>query len=98
MYKIKLSDGTIIDNLELNGNNYIPKNLDTKVFKNNLDKVIITDKDGNVEEFYNQKVQFTKIGEIDTFILMEKDKDEAENERLLRLMADLTEIVLLGGV
>ena len=27
MYKIKLNDGTVLENLELNGNNYISENV-----------------------------------------------------------------------
>jgi len=93
MYSIKLNDGTEIKNLELNGNNFIPETLDKTIFENNLDKVIITDDDGNEEEWSNQKVQFAKIGDTETFILRSKTKEE----ELLELLADLTEVVLLGG-
>lgn len=94
MYSVKLNDGTILDNLELNGNNFIPEALDKTIFENNLDKVIITDDEGNEEERFNQKVQFAKIGDAETFILRNKTKEE----ELLELLADLTEVVLLGGV
>ncbi len=94
MYKVQLADGTILDNLELNGNNFIPETLNKTIFENNLGKVIITDNDGNEEERLNQKVQFAKIGDAETFILHNK----TEEEELLELLADLTEAVLLGGV
>ena len=94
MYSVKLNDGTIIDNLELNGNNFIPEALDKTIFENNLEKVIITDDNGNIEERFNQKVQFAKIGDAETFILLCKTKEE----ELLELLADLTEVVLLGGM
>jgi len=93
MYSVKLNDGTIIDNLELNGNNFIPETLDKTIFENNLGKVTIMDSDGNEEELFNQKVQFAKIGDTETFILLDKTKEE----KLLELLADLTEVVLLGG-
>jgi len=93
MYSVKLNDGTII-NAELNGNNFIPETLDKTIFENNLEKVIITDDDGNEEELFNQKVQFAKIGDTETFILLCKTKEE----ELLELLADLTEVVLLGGM
>ena len=93
MYSVKLNDGTII-NAELNGNNFIPDVLDKNVFIGNLDIVTITDNDGNEEVLLNQKVQFAKIGDKDTFILRNKTKEE----ELLELLADLTEVVLLGGV
>jgi hypothetical protein len=94
MYSVKLNDGTILDNLELNGNNFIPEALDKTIFENNLEKVIITDDNGNIEERFNQKVQFAKIGDAETFILLKKTKED----ELLELLADLTEVVLLGGV
>jgi len=94
MYSIKLANGTVLDNLELNGNNFIPEStLNKTIFENNLGKVIITDNDGNEEERLNQKVQFAKIGDTETFILHNKTKEE----ELLELLADLTEVVLLGG-
>ena len=93
MYSIKLNDGTII-NAELNGNNFIPETLDKTIFENNLEKVIITDDDGNEEELFNQKVQFAKIGNVETFILLDKTKEG----ELIELLADLTEVVLLGGM
>ena len=94
MYSIRLNDGTEIKNLELNGNNFIPETLDKTIFENNLEKVIITDDDGNEEIRFNQKVQFAKIGDAETFILQSKTKED----ELLELLADLTETVLLGGV
>lgn len=97
MYSVKLNDGTII-NAELNGNNFIPDVLDKDVFSGNLDIVTITDSDGKEEISLNQKVQFAKVGDKETFILSEKTKDEVEKETLYRLLADLAEVVLLGGV
>jgi hypothetical protein len=98
MYSVKLSDGTEIKNLELNGNNFIPDTIiDETVFENNLDKVTIIDEDGNVEELENAKVIFTKVLDKQSFILIEKTKEEIEKETLYQLLADLTETVLLGG-
>ena len=93
MYNVKLTDGTII-NAELNGNNFIPQVLDKTVFAGNLETVTIIDGDGNAEERLNQKVQFAKIGDTETFILLNKTKEE----EMLELLADLTEVVLLGGM
>ena len=56
MYNVKLTDGTELKNLELNGNNFISDTIiDETIFENNLDKVIITDDEGNEEERFNQK-------------------------------------------
>lgn len=95
MYSIRLSDGTVINNLGLNGNNFIPEStINETIFENNLEKVIITDDDGNEEERFNQKVQFAKIEGAETFILHDKTKED----ELLDILADLTETVLLGGM
>lgn len=96
MYNVKLADGTII-NAELNGNNFIPEALDKTVFTGNLEQVTITDDAGNIEERYNQKVQFAKIGETETFILMDKSTDEIEKEELMLAIAELASMVVGGG-
>lgn len=99
MYKVELNDGTILNNVSLNGNNYIPKKLNRDIFTNNLDKVTITDSDGGVEVLHNQKVQFAKIGGIETFILSAKTKEELEKEQLKQenesLSNAITELTML---
>ena len=99
MYSIRLNDGTEIKNLELNGNNFIPETLDKTIFENNLEKVIITDDDGNEEIRFNQKVQFAKIGDVETFILQSKTKEEIENEILEGTVMELVNILAMitGG-
>lgn len=99
MYSVKLKDGTILDDLELNGNNFISDTtINESLFENNLDKISIIDNDGNVEELNNAKVIFAKVLDRQSFILIEKTKEEMEKETLYQLLADLTEVVLLGGV
>lgn len=99
MYEIKLADGTELKNLELNGNNFISDTIiDKAIFENNLDKISIIDNEGNIEELNNVKVIFTKVLDKQSFILIEKTKDEIEKETLYQLLADLAETVLLGGV
>ena len=99
MYSIKLNDGTEIKNLELNGNNFIPETLDKTIFENNLEKVIIIDDDGNEEYRFNQKVQFAKIGDAETFILQSKTKEEIENEILEGTVMEIVNILAMvtGG-
>ena len=99
MYSIKLTDGTILDDLELNGNNFISDTtIEESIFENNLDAISIIDNEGNIEELNNAKVIFAKVLDKQSFILVEKTKEEIENETLYQLMADLTEVVLLGGM
>ena len=99
MYIITLSDGTELANLELNGNNFISNTIiDDNVFKDNLTKVIITSPEG-VSEYEDMKLIQNKVyGSQSWFILIEKNKEEKEKETILQLLADLTEVVLLGGV
>lgn len=99
MYNIKLADGTMIENLELNGNNYIPKiEIDIGVFEDSLSKVTIVDPEGKIEELENIRVTFAKVGTKQSFILAEKSKEEVEKERISQILADLTELVLMGGM
>jgi hypothetical protein len=49
MYKITLQNGTIIENLILNGNNYISdEQIDDSVFVDNLNEVVIENEDSRI--------------------------------------------------
>lgn len=99
MYSVKLADGTELINLELNGNNFISNTIiDDNVFKDNLGNVTITSPEGVVEYEDMKLIQNKVYGTQSWFILAEKTKDEKDKEILLQLLADLTEVVLLGGV
>ena len=52
MYKITLADGTTLENLVLNGNNYVASTaVDDAVFKDNMASVTITNlEDGTAEQ------------------------------------------------
>ena len=67
------------------------------MFEDNLEEIIITDDSGEVETLYNQKVQFARVGNKETFIFLSKKDTEIEIENLQQLLADLTEVTLLGG-
>ena len=100
MYKLQLEDGTIVDNLEMNGNNYIPQSpIDVNVFNDvELNEINVIGSDGNVEELHNCKIVFAEVSGKQSFIITTKTKEEIENEVLKKRLADLTEIVMLGGV
>ena len=98
MHKITLSDGTILDNLELNGNNYISETLiDDEVFENNLDSVEIYD--GESTQIYtNMKLVANQIFDGKSwFVLAEKSQSELEKEKLEKELTDLWDVVLFGG-
>ena len=99
MYKVELANGTILDNLELNGNNFIPDSeLDKGIFKKNLDSITITDGDGNITEYKDMKVAFAKIGIQETFVLLEKTKEDKDREKLEQVIADLDYLSIMTGV
>ena len=88
MYKIKLNDGTVLENLELNGNNYISENVvEDSVFVGNLGTVVISN--GETEEtFTDMKLLSNRVDSGKSwFVLGEKTEQEKTMERLL---ADLT--------
>ena len=88
MYKITLHDGTVLDNLELNGNNFISeKVIDDAVFTNNLDTVTITDGE-TTETFTDMKLMSNRVdGGKSWFVLGEKTKQEKAMERLVAALS-----------
>lgn len=98
MYSIKLDNGTELQNLELNGNNFISDTIiEDEVFRDNLETVVISDESGSIE-YHNMKlIQNKTYGKGSWFVLVEKAKEELEKENLYQILADLTEVVLMGG-
>lgn len=88
-YSVTLSDGTKLDNLTLNGNNFISSVKMTEAdFQGKLSKVTITDDNGKSKDYTDMVlVQVTQMGDASWFILAEKAQDEvselkAEVEKL----------------
>ena len=98
MYTIELADGTKLENLQLNGNNFISQTLvDDAVFEGNLSKVTITGPDGTAEYEDMKLIQNKQYGDEWWFVLAEKTNAEKDKETLLQLLADVAELVLFGG-
>lgn len=98
MYTIMLSNGLEIENLELNGNNYVSKTkIDENIFtKENLSKVTIFNKE-TIETFENLIfVQQMEIqGEFYLFFREHTEqelKDKKLEEENLMLMLAITEL------
>ena len=99
MYRITLEDGTVLDNLELNGNNYISETLiDDNVFEDNLATVEIYD--GETTQVYeNMKLIANQVFEGKSwFIVEQKTPQDIEKEKLEKELVDLWDVVLFGGV
>lgn len=100
MYKITLADGTKLDNLELNGNNYIAEGvIDDSVFKDNLATVTITD--GKETTTYEDMVLLSHRvdGGRSWIVLGVKSEKEKQEEATARKIAELEQAmtVLLTG-
>lgn len=100
MYKITLHDGTVLENLELNGNNYIAEGvIEDSVFTDNLTTVTITD--GAATETYEDMVLLSNRvdGGRSWFILGEKTEQQKKEEALNRRIAEMEQAmnVLLTG-
>ena len=100
MYTITLHDGTKLNNLELNGNNFIAEGvIEDSVFTDNLATVSIND--GNTTETYTDMVLI--INRVDGgrswFVLREKSEQEKMEEARDNTIAELRQAmtVLLTG-
>lgn len=92
MYTITLSDGTKLEHLELNGNNYISDVvLDNAVFEGKLGTVKISD--GETEETFSDMVLMSN--RVDDgrswFVLGEKTEQQKAMERINALIASNTD-------
>lgn len=97
-YSVTLSDGTKLDNLALNGNNFVSSAKLTEAdFKNRLSKVTITDDDGQTKDYTDMVlVQVTQVGDETWFILGEKAQDDLS--KLQDAVAALTDMIMQGGL
>lgn len=88
MYKITLHDGTVLDDLELNGNNFISETMiEDSVFSGNLDTVTISNGETTVA-YTDMKLLSNRVdGGKSWFVLGEKTEQEKAMEHLV---ADLS--------
>ena len=88
MYKITLRDGTELDDLELNGNNFISeKVIDDSVFNGNLDTVTISNGE-TTETYTDMKLLSNRVDDGKSwFVLGEKTEQEKTMERLVSALS-----------
>lgn len=100
MYTITLADGTKLENLELNGNNYIAEGvIEDSVFEGNLDTVTITDGE-TTETFTDMRLMSNRVdGGRSWFVLGEKTEQQKKEEAMARQIAEMQTAmtVLLTG-
>lgn len=104
MYTITLNDGSKIENLTLNGNNFISdKMINDSIFENNLNHVEISD-GTNTTAYDGMFLASNRVdGGKSWFVLLEKtaemkrqeqiDDLKAQNETLLQCILEMSEIV-----
>lgn len=100
MYTITLADGSKLENLELNGNNYIAEGVvEDSVFADNLSTVTISD--GETTETFEDMVLLSNRvdGGRSWFVLGEKTEQQKKEEALNRRIAEMEQAmtVLLTG-
>ena len=90
MYTITLQNGTKLENLELNGNNFISNSIiNDEVFKDNLKTVTISD-DTNTDTYDDMILIQNQIYENQSwFILAEKTPEQKEKEALSANFTDI---------
>lgn len=94
-YKITLDDNTILNDLELNGNNFVSSNiLDKNIFTGNIKNVIISD--GDHETTYRDMVlrHFDIYDNQTYFVLSPKTEQERKDEEMKTSTATLAEAIL----
>ncbi len=99
-YTVTLSDGSKIENLTINGNNFVSKSkLTEAMFTNKLSKITINDGKTDTEYSNMALVQVTQMGDEYWFILREKTKEEKSEQEITDLQVALAEVyeTLLGG-
>lgn len=90
MYTITLSDNTKLENLVLNGNNYISDNvIDDSVFDNNLSTVKISD-GTTTETFTDMRLMSNRVeGGKSWFVLGEKTEQQKKEEETNRKIYEI---------
>ena len=99
MYTIKLYDGTVLENLELNGNNFISNTIiPDSAFENNLKTVEVFD--GENTQIYNDMVLVANrvIDGKSWFILAEKTPEQKEKEEFENNIADIYATLISKGL
>lgn len=95
-YTITLADGTVLDNLKLNGNNFISNTaINADIFDENCYTVIISD--GVNSETYN--MEFVQVTEQEPgkywFVLRELSASELAR---IKMQSDIEYVAMMAGI
>lgn len=83
IYKITLADGTVLDGLSLNGNNFISSaQVDASAFESNCSPVVINDGETDEVHEHMDLVQVTEVDGKYWFVLRDITKTELEQAKI----------------
>lgn len=95
-YSIKLTDGTVIENLRLNGNVFISaEEISADVFEDNCDPVIISDGDETETHPHMDLVAIEQHGDKYWIMLRDRSADELDK---LKIAADIEYLAMMTDV
>lgn len=95
-YSVKLSNGTKINGLKKNGDNFVSTiKIDPDIFDGNLAPVVISD--GDTEETHTamELVQVTEMGKEWWFVLIDIPDKELSD---MRMASDIAYVAMMTGV
>lgn len=95
-YSIKLANGTRINGLKKNGDNFVSTiKIDPDIFDSNCAPVVIND--GEVDEMHNamELVQVTEMGSEWWFVLIDVSEGELTN---MKMASDIAYLAMMTGV
>lgn len=100
LYTVILADGTELNNLGLNGNNFVSsEDIDGDIFMDNCSPVTISYNDGeNVHEEFHKNMELVQISKIDNntlFVL--RDISDEELARI-KMQADIEYIAMMSNI
>lgn len=96
IYKITLADGTVLDNLTLNGNNYVSTDEITEDMFNGNCSIVTIDNGDHVETYNNMElVQLVKYDDGYYFILRVLQPSELKE---IKNRSDIDYIAMMTGV
>lgn len=83
VYSVTLADGTIIENLRLNGNNFVSDApIDKSIFDGNCHSVMVSDGETEAVHENMECVQVTQMGAEYWFVLRELSESELKEAKI----------------
>ena len=96
IYSIKLTDGTVIENLRLNGNVFISaEEISADAFEDNCDPVTFSDGDTTEVHQHMALVAIERHGNKYWIMLRDRTSDELDK---LKIMADIEYLAMMTDV